>query len=121
MIGGSLRTRRCNMTAQAFFIISGKLLDQRLVRIVTGDAGDARVALSPALTGFEAIYGKARVLDAVIPQSVDVPPTAMASAAEINRRGRRKPSGIECHARVLNCARARGSYVCRTWAVTTLA
>ena len=88
MVGGSFCTRRRDVAAQAFLIISGDILHQRLMWIVAGDAGDARVALSPALAGFEAIHGEASVLDAVILQLVDVPPGAMASAAEINRGSR---------------------------------
>ena len=55
------------------------------MRIVAADAGDPGIAFSPAGAGFETIRGKSDVVDPGIAELIDVPPGAVAGAAEIHR------------------------------------
>src|SRR6266700_1689859 len=106
MVARRLRAGSGDVAAQAFLIVSGKFLHQGLVRVVACDAGNSRVVLPPTLAALRAIHGAACVLDSTIAQSIDVPPRAMASAAEIHGRRRIQPPGIEGHAGVFRSAGA---------------
>ncbi len=73
------------------------------------------------LAALQAIHGEACVLDSTIAQSIDVPPRAMASAAEIHGSRRIQPPGIEGHAGVFRSAGAGSGDVGSSWPMTAFA
>src|SRR5262249_23241965 len=87
---------------------------QWLMWIVTGDAGDARVALLPALAVFETIRREANVElgNAGKSASDNVLPGAMARSAKIYGINRIQVRGIENQSRaLLSQARLRGGHM----------
>ena len=87
MIFGFFSGRTCGMAGQAICVVRGEVVRERLVRIMAGHAGDARVAFGPAAAVFESIGCEADVEDAGFDHVArdNVLPGAVASAAEIDR------------------------------------
>lgn len=113
---------RCGyVAAQAFRIVRGQIFNQRLVRIVTGHAGEASVAFAPALAAFEPVGGKAGIVDSAVWKITDVPPGAMAASAKVHRRAWVEMHRIEDQTRISAEVCVRGRDVRRSWPVATLA
>jgi len=121
MVGRRLRAGSGDVAAQAFLVVSGKFLHQGFVRIMACDAGNSMVALPPTPAALQAIHGEACVLDSAIAYLIDVPPGAMASAAEIHGGRRIQPPGIEGHAGVFRGSRGGSGDVGSSWPMTAFA
>ena len=70
-------------------------MNEWLVRVVAGNAGQARIAVAPATAVFQTVRLKARVGDASNAYLIDVGPGAMAGAAEIDESDGTEPVRIE--------------------------
>jgi hypothetical protein len=85
------------VAGEALGIVSGSFANQWQVRIVTGDAGDARIAvLSPAAAVLKTVGLKAHFHDSGARGRVldDICPGAMACPTEVDGVGRGKTGGI---------------------------
>src|ERR1700733_707612 len=87
------------MARQAFGVVGRRVLIELFVGVVTGGAGEARVAggVAPALAVFEAVGLEADVHDAAefLFSEDDVGPGAVTGAAEIDRGGGVETARIE--------------------------
>ena len=86
---------RHDMTSQALLVIAGWIIDERLVRIVAGDASEARIAVTPATAVFKTIGLEAHIGDAGDTHFINVIQRSVASAAEIDKSDGIQPSRIE--------------------------
>ena len=80
------------MAGEALYVVGGCRVNERLVGVVTGDAGDARVSgAAPAAAHFKAIGLEADDDDSDVGghEHGDVGPGAVAGSAEVDRVGRR--------------------------------
>src|ERR1700722_19309742 len=89
--GGRGRT----VTAQASVVVRGQIAYSRLMRVVTGQARDAVVALDPALASFQAIGLEAKIAYSERLAQNHIHVGAVASAAEIHLINWIKLAGIE--------------------------
>lgn len=99
MILGSFFCGACGVASEAICVVGSDVVRERLVRIVARDAGDAGVALCPALAVFETVRCEAHVenpgANAEHLAGDDVLPSAMAGAAEIDVIDASELGGIE--------------------------
>jgi len=85
----------CDMTCEASHVIVGGVAHDRFMRVVAGDALEARISFAPAPASLEAIGLETHVAHAGGPGVQNVTPSAMACAAEIHGSDRTKRGGIE--------------------------
>jgi len=99
MIFGFFFCGACGVASEAVCVVGTDVVRERLVGIVAGDAGDAGVALCPALAVFETVRCEAHVehasANAEHLTGDDVLPRAMAGAAEIHVIDASELGGIE--------------------------
>jgi hypothetical protein len=99
------------MAAQAFLVVCRDIAYQGLMRVMACDAGDARVAISPAAALLQAISGKTNNFDARIIHLSDVPPGTVARSTEVEGTGGIQSGRIEDHARLCSHASMSQCYV----------
>jgi hypothetical protein len=96
MISGRLHGSRCKVTAQTVLVVRTRIAHKRLVRVVASHTSQAGVPFrSPTPAFFQAIRLGAHVGDPCKVLELDVPPGAMARAAEVGGVGRLELAGIE--------------------------
>ena len=76
--------RGIQMAGQAAHVVGTSVADQRLMRIVTGQAGKPSVALTPAAAALQAIGMKANVSHTRRGDTFCVPPGRVTGAAEVH-------------------------------------
>ena len=74
------------MASEALLVIRGGIMDEGLVGVMAGDAGEARVAVAPATAFLEPIRLKAHVLHAFYSGLKDVVRSAVTGPAKIHLR-----------------------------------
>ena len=86
-----------DMTGEAIRIVGSRIVNERFVRIVAGNASDASVALRPTAAVLEAIRSEAHAdhVSGIQLGSHDILPSAMAGAAKIDRIDAGQIRGIE--------------------------
>ena len=84
-----------NMAGQAGRIVGGSIANERLVRIMTGDAGEACIAVPPTAATLEPVRLKADICKTDRLVQRYIPPCSVTCAAEVNLIGRTEPPGIE--------------------------
>src|SRR5260370_4409613 len=75
---------RYQMASQALLVIGGRLMGNRLVRVVASDASKARISVAPAAAVFKTIGLEPHVSDAGSSHFINVIQRAMASAKEVD-------------------------------------
>lgn len=99
--GGSFCAGLIDVTCEAAGIVGGGIVIERLMRIVAGNAGEARVGLRPTLAVFEAVGGEADVGVDEAKVGDNILPGAVAGAAEIYGRDGIEAGGIHDQSRGL--------------------
>ena len=94
MTGGGFCAWLIDVTLQTARIVGGSIVLQRLVGIVTGNAGQSSVWFTPTLAVFEAVRRKAEVQCAQSNVGHYIFPGAVARAAEIDGRDWIQATGI---------------------------
>lgn len=122
--GGALLGGGGDVAGEAVGIIGSRIVNERFVRIVAGNASDASVALGPTATVFEAVRGKADVesVSGIQMGRDDVLPSAMAGTAKVDGIDAGQIRGIENEAgtEFLGLGGSRGDML-RTGAVAGFA
>src|SRR5579859_4022518 len=83
------------MTCEASHVIGGGVAHDRFMRVVAGDALEARISFAPAPASLEAIGLETHVAYTGGPGVQDVSPGAMTRAAEIHGSDGTERGGIE--------------------------
>src|SRR5450755_418763 len=94
MIGRGLQAF-FHVAPEAALVVVGGILHQRAMRVVAGNAGDARVAVSPAAAFFQTIRNGQYCRDSDFFGQHHVPPRAVTRSAEVHRVDRLKLFRIE--------------------------
>jgi len=101
VIGGCFCAWLIDMTLQTARIVGRSIVLQRLMGIVTGNAGESSVGLAPTLAVFQAVRRKAEVQCAKSNVRHHIFPGAVARAAEIHGLDRIQAAGIHDQLRAL--------------------